>query len=169
MTSMNDPPAASRCSRRVELARTFGARLEVLTVVREVEALLQAKTAQLGYDLIARVSRKPDRRFDPAYRCLRPKSQYSRHARRQHLCRSFEGRRRSQCRSRGRRIASPGHEGLPARHQCGTGRAPRSLFGSRRPGVNVDGGSLDPHSRGLSENEATARLDLEGPNTLPRS
>ena len=37
----------------VELARTFGARLHVLTVVREVGAILQAKTAPLGYDLIA--------------------------------------------------------------------------------------------------------------------
>jgi hypothetical protein len=36
----------------VELARTFGARLHVLTVVREVEAILQAKTAPLGYELI---------------------------------------------------------------------------------------------------------------------
>jgi P-type Ca2+ transporter type 2C len=35
--------------------------------------------------------------------------------------------------------------------------------------VNVDGGSLDPHSRGLSENEATARLNSEGPNTLPQA
>ena len=37
----------------VELARTFGARLQVLTVVREVEAILEAKTATLGYELIA--------------------------------------------------------------------------------------------------------------------
>ena len=37
----------------VELARTFGARLHVLTVVREVEAILEAKAAPLGYDLIA--------------------------------------------------------------------------------------------------------------------
>ena len=37
----------------VELARTFGARLHVLTVVCEVEAILQAKTAPLGYELIA--------------------------------------------------------------------------------------------------------------------
>jgi nucleotide-binding universal stress UspA family protein len=37
----------------VELARTFGVRLHVLTVVREVEAILQAKTAPLGYELIA--------------------------------------------------------------------------------------------------------------------
>ena len=37
----------------VELARTFGARLHVLTVMREVEAILQAKTATLGYELIA--------------------------------------------------------------------------------------------------------------------
>jgi nucleotide-binding universal stress UspA family protein len=36
----------------VELARTFGARLHVLTVVREVEAILQAKTATLGYEVI---------------------------------------------------------------------------------------------------------------------
>jgi nucleotide-binding universal stress UspA family protein len=36
----------------VELARTFGARLHVLTVVREVEAILQAKTALLGYQVI---------------------------------------------------------------------------------------------------------------------
>jgi nucleotide-binding universal stress UspA family protein len=37
----------------VELARTFGARLHVLTIVREVEAILEAKTAPLGYELIA--------------------------------------------------------------------------------------------------------------------
>jgi nucleotide-binding universal stress UspA family protein len=37
----------------VELARTFGARLHVLTVVRELEAILEAKAAPLGYDLIA--------------------------------------------------------------------------------------------------------------------
>ena len=37
----------------VQLARTFGARLHVLTVVREVEAILQAKTATLGYEVIA--------------------------------------------------------------------------------------------------------------------
>lgn len=36
----------------VELARTFGARLHVLTVVREIEAILQAKTTPLGYDVI---------------------------------------------------------------------------------------------------------------------
>ena len=36
----------------VELARTFGARLHVLTVVREVEAILLAKAAPLGYELI---------------------------------------------------------------------------------------------------------------------
>jgi nucleotide-binding universal stress UspA family protein len=36
----------------VELARAFGARLRVLTVVREVEAILQAKTATPGYDVI---------------------------------------------------------------------------------------------------------------------
>ena len=37
----------------VELARNFGAQLHVLTVVREVEAILQAKSAPLAYDLIA--------------------------------------------------------------------------------------------------------------------
>jgi nucleotide-binding universal stress UspA family protein len=36
-----------------ELARKFGASLHVLTVVREVEAILQAKSAPLAYDLIA--------------------------------------------------------------------------------------------------------------------
>jgi nucleotide-binding universal stress UspA family protein len=36
----------------VELARTFGARLHFLTVLREVEAILQAKTAPLGYAVI---------------------------------------------------------------------------------------------------------------------
>jgi nucleotide-binding universal stress UspA family protein len=46
---MMKPPAASRCSR----ARTFGARLHVLTVVREVEAILQARSAPLAYELIA--------------------------------------------------------------------------------------------------------------------
>jgi len=38
----------------VELARGFGAQLHVLTVVREVEAVLQAKTSPLAYDLIAK-------------------------------------------------------------------------------------------------------------------
>ena len=38
----------------VELARKFGAQLHVLTVVREVEAVLQAKTSPLAYDLIAK-------------------------------------------------------------------------------------------------------------------
>ena len=37
----------------VELTRTFGARLHVITIVREVEAILEAKAAPLGYDLIA--------------------------------------------------------------------------------------------------------------------
>jgi nucleotide-binding universal stress UspA family protein len=37
----------------VELARKFGAQLHVLTVVREVEAILQAKTSPLAYELIA--------------------------------------------------------------------------------------------------------------------
>ena|SRR5689334_23055917 len=36
----------------VELVRTFGARLHVLTVVREVDAILEAKAAPLSYDLI---------------------------------------------------------------------------------------------------------------------
>jgi len=36
----------------VELARTFGARLHVLTVVREVEAILGASAVPLGYDVI---------------------------------------------------------------------------------------------------------------------
>jgi len=37
----------------VELARKFGARLHVLTVVREVEAMLQARAATLAYEVIA--------------------------------------------------------------------------------------------------------------------
>jgi nucleotide-binding universal stress UspA family protein len=37
----------------VELARKFGARLHVLTVVREVEAMLQARAATLAYQVIA--------------------------------------------------------------------------------------------------------------------
>jgi nucleotide-binding universal stress UspA family protein len=37
-----------------ELARTFGARLHVLTVVRDIDAILQVKAAAtLGYDVIA--------------------------------------------------------------------------------------------------------------------
>jgi nucleotide-binding universal stress UspA family protein len=36
----------------VELTRTFRAQLHVLTVLREVEAVLQAKAAALGYDPI---------------------------------------------------------------------------------------------------------------------
>jgi len=38
----------------VELARKFGAQLHVLTIVREVEAILQAKTSPLAYELVAR-------------------------------------------------------------------------------------------------------------------
>jgi nucleotide-binding universal stress UspA family protein len=37
----------------VELARKFRAQLHVLTVLREVEAILQAKTSPLAYDLVA--------------------------------------------------------------------------------------------------------------------
>ena len=36
----------------VELARMFGARLHVFTVIREVEAILEAKAATLGYEVI---------------------------------------------------------------------------------------------------------------------
>jgi nucleotide-binding universal stress UspA family protein len=36
----------------VELARTFGARLHVLTVVREVEVILEAKAATIAYEVI---------------------------------------------------------------------------------------------------------------------
>ena len=36
----------------VALARKFGAQLHVLTIAREVEAILLAKAAPLGYDLI---------------------------------------------------------------------------------------------------------------------
>jgi nucleotide-binding universal stress UspA family protein len=46
----------SRCKpllSAAEFARAFGARLHVLTVVREVKAILEAKAATLGYDLIA--------------------------------------------------------------------------------------------------------------------
>jgi nucleotide-binding universal stress UspA family protein len=50
---LNDEPSCRKpLLSVVELARTFGARLHVLTVVREVEAILKAKTAPLGYDLI---------------------------------------------------------------------------------------------------------------------
>jgi nucleotide-binding universal stress UspA family protein len=37
----------------VELARKFGAQLHVLTILREVEAILQAKSSPLAYDLVA--------------------------------------------------------------------------------------------------------------------
>src|SRR5215468_10999603 len=36
----------------VELARTFGARLHVLTVVRDVEAILEATAATIAYEVI---------------------------------------------------------------------------------------------------------------------
>jgi nucleotide-binding universal stress UspA family protein len=36
-----------------ELARKFGAQLHVVTVIREVEAILQAKSSPLAYDMIA--------------------------------------------------------------------------------------------------------------------
>jgi nucleotide-binding universal stress UspA family protein len=48
---LNEPACCRRpLASAVTLARTFGARLYVLTVVREVEAVLQAKAAALGYD-----------------------------------------------------------------------------------------------------------------------
>ena len=37
----------------VELAHRFGARLHVLTVVREIEAILETRASPLGYDVIA--------------------------------------------------------------------------------------------------------------------
>jgi nucleotide-binding universal stress UspA family protein len=36
----------------VELARTFGARLHILTVMREVEAILEARAATIAYEVI---------------------------------------------------------------------------------------------------------------------
>jgi nucleotide-binding universal stress UspA family protein len=36
----------------VELARKFGARLHVVTVVREVEAIIETKASPIGYDVI---------------------------------------------------------------------------------------------------------------------
>jgi nucleotide-binding universal stress UspA family protein len=36
----------------VELAHTFGARLHVLTVVREVEVILEARAATIAYEVI---------------------------------------------------------------------------------------------------------------------
>ena len=49
----DEPPCHKPLLAAVELARAFGARLHVLTVVREVEAILEVKAAPLGYDLIA--------------------------------------------------------------------------------------------------------------------
>jgi len=52
---LNDEASCSKPLRSaVELVRKFGAQLHVLTVVREVEAVLQAKTSPLAYDLIAK-------------------------------------------------------------------------------------------------------------------
>jgi nucleotide-binding universal stress UspA family protein len=50
---LNDEPSCRKpLLSAVELARTFSARLHVLTVVREVEAILLSKSAPLGYDPI---------------------------------------------------------------------------------------------------------------------
>jgi P-type Ca2+ transporter type 2C len=43
------------------------------------------------------------------------------------------------------------------------------MLGSRRVGVSVDGGSPDILPQGLSEQDAAARLNAEGPNTLPQA
>jgi nucleotide-binding universal stress UspA family protein len=52
---LNEPLSCRRpLATAVTLARTFGAQLHVLTVVREVEAVLQAKAAALGYDPVIR-------------------------------------------------------------------------------------------------------------------
>jgi len=37
----------------IELARKFGARLNVLTVMREVEAIVQARASTIAYEVIA--------------------------------------------------------------------------------------------------------------------
>ena len=55
----------------VELARTFGARLHVVSVVREVEAIWEASAVPFGHHI---GSGKPDRRPDPACQCLRPQN-----------------------------------------------------------------------------------------------
>jgi nucleotide-binding universal stress UspA family protein len=79
----------------VELARTFGARLHILTVVREVEAILEARAATIAYEVIVSDLEKPDRRPHPACRRLRAETQRTCHAWRQHLCRDFRNRRGS--------------------------------------------------------------------------
>ena len=53
----------------VELARKFGAQLHVLTIVRDVEAILQSKASPLSYDLIEGPG-KPACRAHPSGRCL---------------------------------------------------------------------------------------------------
>jgi nucleotide-binding universal stress UspA family protein len=47
-TSWRKPLASA-----VELARRFGAQLHILTVIREVEAILRAKSSPLAYELVA--------------------------------------------------------------------------------------------------------------------
>jgi nucleotide-binding universal stress UspA family protein len=52
---LNDPPSCRRpLLSAVALARSFGAQLHVITVVRELEAILQAKVDVLGYEPVVR-------------------------------------------------------------------------------------------------------------------
>src|SRR5438045_3016825 len=82
---------------------------------------------------------------------------------------SFSGLQRKRGPISSSSVGTGEHEGLPARHQCGMGRAPRLVFRSRCPGVSMDGGSSKFVSQGLSEHDAVARLKAEGPNTLPQA
>ena len=117
----------------VELARKFRAQLHVLTVVRELEAILQAKTSPLAYELIAgdlehqlaRLIRKVGASN------LHPKILGSR---REHLCRDPRHLRGSGGRSDRCGLAPAGDEGLSARHECIAGDAPRPLLGPGRAG-----------------------------------
>ena len=50
---LNDEPSCRKpLLSAVELARTFGARLHVLTVVREVEAILEARASTIAHEVI---------------------------------------------------------------------------------------------------------------------
>jgi nucleotide-binding universal stress UspA family protein len=52
MTSMDETSCRKPLLSAVELARTFGARLHILTVMREVEAILEARAATIAYEVI---------------------------------------------------------------------------------------------------------------------
>jgi hypothetical protein len=120
-----------------EHARKFGAQLTVLTVLREVEAIVRAEAAPLGYELFV-----TDLENKLAGR-VREVNAYDLHPSWSLLTASAFttnpcARQGSGSRSDHRRVASAGDEGLFTRDERRAGCAPRQLLGLGGSRVSVE-------------------------------